>query len=83
MFTKQHHLLVLDKPGTSDDLVYVFELDKTSFRKKADNKKKFLFELIANRKGKIMDFKGSFLFDGLCQENIDEIPNLVYSAYNL
>ena len=30
-----------------------------------------------------MDFKGSFLFDGLCQENIDEIPNLVYSAYNL
>ena len=83
VFTKQQHCIIFDKPGTIDDLVKVFELDKTSFRKKADNKKKFLFELIANRKGKIMDFKGSFLFDGLCQENIDEIPNLVYSAYNL
>ena len=29
-----------------------------------------------------MDFKGTFLFDALNQENIEEIPNLVYSAYN-
>ena len=82
IFTKQNHLLLFDKPGYLTDLVRVFELNKTSFRKKTDKKNKFLFELIANSKGKIMDFKGTFLFDALNQENIEEIPNLVYSAYN-
>ena len=82
IFTKQQHLLLFDKPGYLDDLVKIFELDKTSFRKITDKKKKFLFELIANSKGKIMDFKGTYLFDALNQENVDEIPNLVYSAYN-
>ena len=82
IFTKQQHLLLFDKPGYLDDLVRIFELDKTSFRKRTDKKNKFLFELIANRKGKIMDFKGTYLFDALNQENVDEIPNLVYSAYN-
>ena len=77
IFTKQQHLLLFDKPGYLDDLVKIFELDKTSFRKITDKKKKFLFELIANSKGKIMDFKGTYLFDALNQENVDEIPNLV------
>ena len=80
MFTKQNHLLVLDKPGTSDDLVSVFELDKTSFRKKDDKTNKFLFELIANKKGKIMGFKGTYLFDAINKENIEEIMNLVYNS---
>ena len=80
LFTKQHHLLVLDKPGTTDDLVSVFELDKTSFRKKEDKTNKFLFELIANKKGKIMDFKGAYLFDAMNKENIEEIMNLVYNS---
>ena len=83
MFTKQSHLLVLDKPGYIDDLVKIFELGKTSFRKRTDKKNKFLFELIANQKGKIMDFKGTFLFDALSQESLDEILNLVYSVYNV
>ena len=80
MFTKQSHLLVLDKPGYIDDLVKIFELGKTSFRKRTDKKNKFLFELIANQKGKIMDFKGTFLFDALSQESLDEILNLVYNV---
>ena len=83
MFTKQSHLLVLDKPGYIDNLVKIFELGKTSFRKRTDKKNKFLFELIANQKGKIMDFKGTFLFDALSQESLDEILNLVYSVYNV
>ena len=83
MFTKQSHLLVLDKPGYIDDLVKIFELGKTSFRKRTDKKNKFLFELIPNQKGKIMDFKGTFLFDALSQESLDEILNLVYSVYNV
>ena len=83
MFTKQSHLLVLDKPGYIDDLVKIFELGKTSFRKRTDKKNKFLFELIANQKGKIMDFKGTFLFDALSQESLNEILNLVYSVYNV
>ena len=30
-----------------------------------------------------MDFKGTFLFDALSQESLDEILNLVYSVYNV
>jgi hypothetical protein len=82
IFTKQKHLLIFDKPGGVDDLVKIFELGKTSFRKRTDKKNKLLFELIANQKGKIMDFKGTFLFDAISNQNIEEIPNIVYSAYN-
>ena len=42
MFTKQHHLLVFDKPGTINDLVNIFELDKISFRRKIEKMNKFL-----------------------------------------
>ena len=82
IFTKQYHLLIYDEPEESENLAKIFELDKTSFRKKNDNKRRFLFELIVNRKGKIMNFTGNFLFDGLNNENINEIPPLIYLAYN-
>ena len=82
IFTKQYHLLIFDEPENSENLAKIFELDKTSFKKRNDNKRKFLFELIANRKGKLMNFTGNFLFDGLNNENINEIPPLVYLAYN-
>ena len=82
VFTKQHHLLIFDVPDDFENFVKVFELDKSSYRKKVDNKRPFLFEIIANRKGKVMDFKGSFLFDALNNDNINLIPPLVYSAYN-
>ena len=82
VFTKQHHLLIFDVPDDFENFVKVFELDKSSYRKKVDNKRPFLFEIIANRKGKVMDFKGSFLFDALNNDNINLIPFLVYSAYN-
>jgi hypothetical protein len=29
-----------------------------------------------------MNFTGNFLFDGLNNENINEIPPLIYAAYN-
>ena len=82
IFTKQQHLLVYDAPMCSDSFVKIFELDKTSYRKKIDNRRSFLFEIIVNRKGKLMDFKGTYLFDGLNGQNIEEIPRLVYNAYN-
>ena len=50
--------------------------------KKVDNKRPHLFELVANRKGKVMDFKGNYLFDGLKEQNINIIHPLVLSAYN-
>ena len=81
IFTKQYHLLIFDEPE-NENLSKIFELDKTSFRKKNDNKRRFLFELIVNRKGKLMNFTGNFLFDGLNNENINEIPPLIYAAYN-
>ena len=81
IFTKQYHLLIFDEPE-NENLSKIFELDKTSFRKKNDNKRRFLFDLIVKRKGKLMNFTGNFLFDGLNNENINEIPPLIYAAYN-
>ena len=82
VFTRQKHLLLYDAPEKTENFVKIFELDKTSFRKKVDNKRPHLFELVANRKGKVMDFKGNYLFDGLKEQNINIIHPLVLSAYN-
>ena len=82
MFTRQHHLLLYDNSTDKlENLVKIFELDKTSYRKKLDNKKPFLFEIIANRKGKIMDFKGTFLFDGLNEQKTNQVHPLILDAY--
>ena len=78
IFTKQKHLLLFDKPGYYENLVKIFELDKISLRKDTKSQNKFLFELIVERKGKIMDFKGTFLFDAINQENIELIFNLIH-----
>ena len=79
IFTKQHHLILFDKPNSFliENLVKIFEIDKITYRKKEDNKKPFLFEILANTKGKVMNFKGTFLFDGLNNENFTEISNSV------
>ena len=79
IFTKQHHLILFDKPNSFliENLVKIFEIDKITYRRKEDNKKPFLFEILANTKGKVMNFKGSFLFDGLNNENFTEISNSV------
>ena len=82
VFTRQKHLLLYDVQEKMENYVKIFELDKTSFRKKIDNKRPFMFELVANRKGKLMDFKGIYLFDGLNEQNINVIHPLVLSAYN-
>ena len=67
----------------------IFELDKITYRKKEenkkdkkndskkDNKKPFLFEIIAKSKGKLMNFKGSLFYDGLNNENMNEISNYI------
>ena len=79
IFTKQHHLILFDKPNSFliENLVKIFEIDKITYRKKEDNRKPFLFEILANTKGKVMNFKGTFLFDGLNNENFTEISNSV------
>jgi len=78
IFTKQKHLLLFDKPGYYENLVKIFEFDKISLRKDTKSQNKFLFEIIVERKGKIMDFKGTFLFDAINQENIELIFNLIH-----
>ena len=79
VFTKQHHVNLFDKPNAYfvANLMKIFELDKISYRKTQDSKKPFLFEIIANTKGKIMNYKGSFLFDALSNENLDEISKII------
>ena len=81
VFTKQDHIIFFDKVENPDfyaeeNIAKIYEKDKTSFKKKPDNKKKFLFELIANIKGKVMAFKGSNEFDALNEENLNVISNL-------
>ena len=79
VFTRQHHLIVFDKIDSfkMEDIVKIFETDKISFRRKEDRKKGFLFEIIASLKGKIMNFKGDYLFDALSMENLNLISDLV------
>ena len=79
IITKQKHVILFDKPNSYliENLMKIFELDKIVYKKKADNKKPFLFEIIAKNKGKVMNFKGSFLFDGLNNENINEIAKII------
>ena len=83
IFTRQHHLLLYDYTEKVENYNKIFELDKTSFRKKLDSKKPFLFEIIAYRKGKLMDFKGNYLFDDLKEENINIIHSLMINPYNI
>ena len=82
IFTRQSHLLIYDNSTDKEEnFVKIFELDKTSYRKKLDNKKPFLFELTANRKGKVMDFKGTYLYDGLNEKTANQIHPLILSTY--
>ena len=79
IFTKQHHLILYDQVDSYkiDDIVRIFETDKINFRRKDDKKKGFLFEVIAVVKGKIMNFKGDFLFDALGEPNLNAIKELI------
>ena len=80
VFTRQHHLLLYDTSEKIENFAKIFEVDKTNFRRKLDNKRPFMFELIAVRKGKVMDFKGNYLFDALSEKNLNEIHPMILSA---
>ena len=82
IFTKQKHILLYDKPVTYtfENIIQIFEIDKTNFEKKVDFKKPFLFTITISAKGKIMDYGGTFLFDALSNENFYDI-SLVYKDY--
>ena len=80
VFTRQHHLLLYDSAEKIENFVKIFEIDKTNFRRKLDNKRPFMFELIATKKGKVMDFKGNYLFDGLSEKNLNEIHPMILNS---
>lgn len=79
VFTRQHHLILFDKVNSYkiEDIVKIFETDKITYQRKEDKKKGLLFEVVADVKGKVMNFKGTFLFDALTMENINEISGLI------
>ena len=79
VFTRQKHIIIFEKANNFllDNVVKVFETDKITYKKKVEKKNPYLFEIIANIKGKIMNFKGSFLFDGLNEQNVNEVSSLV------
>ena len=79
VITRQKHLIIFDNVDSFkiEDIVKIFEMDKITFRRKEDKKKGFLFEIIANTKGKIMSFKGDYVFDALSEENVKDISDLI------
>ena len=82
IYTKQNHLILYEKPISYnfENIIQIFEIDKTNFNKKVDFKKPFLFEITVKSKGKIMDFYGTFLFDALNNENLYDI-SMSYKDY--
>ncbi len=79
VFTRQSHLILFDKVDSfkNEDVVKIFEMDKISFKRKEDKKKGLLFDIIANVKGKVMNFKGEHNFDALTMDNLNEISGLI------
>ena len=75
VFTKQQHAIVYDKPFNNDyeNSICIFELDKITFKQKVDYKNPFLFEINAHRKGTIVNYKETFVFDALNNENLYDI----------
>ena len=82
VFTRQHHLLLYDTAEKIENFAKIFEVDKINFRRKLDNKRPFMFELNAIRKGKVMDFKGNYLFDALSEKNLNEIHPMILDSIN-
>ena len=84
VFTRQNHLILFDKVNSFklEDIVKIFEMDKIIFRRKEDKKKGLLFEIVAIIKGKVMNFKGDYMFDALTMENLTEISGLIDSQAN-
>ena len=82
IFTKQKHIILYDKDENDkfENIFQIFEIDKTTFQKKLDYKKFFLFEISINSKGKIMNFTGTYQFDALNNENLNDI-SFAYKDY--
>lgn len=72
MFTKQKHAIIFDEP-VNKNFVTIFELTKITYRPKPDKKNNNLFEIVVNRKGKIMNSSGTYLYDAKSDEILKEI----------
>lgn len=74
MFTKQKHAIIFDEP-VNKNFVTIFELTKITYRQKPDRKNNNLFEIVVNRKGKIMTSSGTYLYDAKSDEIMKEIES--------
>jgi len=74
MFTKQNHMIIFDKP-VNKFFVNLFEISKVTYIKKEDKKKPFLFSIYVNKKGKIMNSNGTYIYDALDLERIKKIES--------
>jgi hypothetical protein len=71
--TKQNHLIIVDEPIDTENIKKVFQLSKSIIRPKDDKKHNYTFEIIVNKKTKLMNFTGTFLYEALndvCFNNI-------------
>lgn len=75
IFTAQRHMLVYDE-NENGNYVYIFEMSNVTFRGKVDKKRKFLFEIVVNKKGKIMNTSGTHVYDALDEQNYAKIMDI-------
>ena len=76
IISKQNHIIIYDGEiaGTP---VNVFEMSRITFRKKEGKKGQYLFEIVVNKKGKVMNFSGTFLYDAQNNETLSEIEKIL------
>ena len=73
MISKQNHIIIFDEPISSKNAINIFEIKKVIIRKKDGKKHQCLFEIVVNKKTKIMHSSGTFTYDALNEETLKKI----------
>ena len=73
MISKQNHIIIFDEPINSKNAINIFEIKKVAIRKKDGKKHQCLFEIVVNKKTKIMHSSGTFTYDALNEETLNKI----------
>lgn len=73
--SKQNHIIIIDEPIETENIKKVFQLNKTTIKQKEDKKHSFMFEIIAHKKTKVMNFTGTFTYNAINEECFNNIIN--------
>lgn len=84
LFTIQKHIILFDnREIKTENLVCTFEIDKLTIKKKNDKKRPSSFSVIIDRKGRQMNFGGTWDFDAKSEETYNQIVDKFKFLANL